>query len=188
MPLQVQPSATFIKESSESTRNPAYWLLGPTAVLTLAATTSTPQGPGPNWFGLEAAKAKFAAQKSAGTGVTESRTAILYKYLQYCVTCEAVTPVISSAAWSFWEKLRKHFGGNLVVPDACPVPNGNLLLTWDRGAVHFELEVERDLNASFFFVDRHDRKTAWELTTSLENLTDARIWKALENFNTGSKV
>ncbi len=59
----------------------------------------------------------------------------------------------------------------LPVPDACPGPDGTLLLTWDRGEQHFELEFHPGERPMFFYANRETREL-WEAPYEAGRLGD----------------
>src|SRR5713101_6782623 len=75
----------------------------------------------------------------------------LVDYLYQIVDQELVTPRLARRAWEAWAALSNNMGNALLVPDACPGPNGELLYTWDRDADHLELEIFPDAAAEFFY-------------------------------------
>jgi hypothetical protein len=75
----------------------------------------------------------------------------LVDYLNQSVDQELITPRVARLAWNAWTSLSNSTGNALLVPDACPGPDGQLLYTWDRGEHHLELEIFSDAPAEFFY-------------------------------------
>ena len=75
----------------------------------------------------------------------------LVDYLNQCVDQELLTPHVARLAWNAWTALSNSTGNALLVPDACPGPDGELLYTWDRGEHHLELEIFADTPAELFY-------------------------------------
>src|SRR6266849_3437066 len=75
----------------------------------------------------------------------------LVDYLYQIVDQELITPRVARLAWNAWTAMSNSTGNALLVPDACPGPDGELLYTWDRGEHHLELEVFADTPAEFFY-------------------------------------
>lgn len=75
----------------------------------------------------------------------------LVDYLNQSVDQELVTPRVARLAWNAWTALSDSIGNALLVPDACPGPDGELLYTWDRGEHHLELEIVADTPAELFY-------------------------------------
>ncbi|MFI5337799.1 MAG: hypothetical protein ACHQ5A_13510 [Opitutales bacterium] len=62
-----------------------------------------------------------------------------------------ITPRVARLAWNAWTSLSNSTGNVLLVPDACPGPDGELLYTWDRGEHHLELEIFADTPGELFY-------------------------------------
>ena len=75
----------------------------------------------------------------------------LVDYLYRITDEELVTPRLARMAWEAWAALSNSMHNALLVPDACPGPNGELLYTWDRDGHHLELEIFLDAPAEFFY-------------------------------------
>src|SRR5437588_11368997 len=75
----------------------------------------------------------------------------LVDYLNQMVDQELITLRVARLAWNAWTALSNSTGNALLVPDACPGPDGELLYTWDRGDHHLELEIFADTPAEFFY-------------------------------------
>ena len=75
----------------------------------------------------------------------------LVDYLNQCVDQELITPRVARLAWNAWTSLSNSTGNALLVPDACPGPDGELLYTWDQGEHHLELEISADTPAELFY-------------------------------------
>jgi hypothetical protein len=75
----------------------------------------------------------------------------LVDYLNQCVDQELITARVARLAWTAWTALSDSTGNALLVPDASPGPDGQLLYTWDRDEHHLELEVFADAPAEFFY-------------------------------------
>jgi hypothetical protein len=75
----------------------------------------------------------------------------LVDYLNQMVDQELITPRVARLAWNAWTALSNSAGNALLVPDACPGPDGELLYTWDRGEHHLELEIFAESPAEFFY-------------------------------------
>src|SRR5438445_5585625 len=75
----------------------------------------------------------------------------LVDYLNQSVDQELITPRVARLAWNAWTSLSNSTGNALLVPDACPGPDGELLYTWDRGEHHLELEIFADTPAELFY-------------------------------------
>lgn len=75
----------------------------------------------------------------------------LVDYLNGIADQELVTPRVARLAWQAWTALSNSLSNALLVPDACPGPNGELLYTWDREGHHLELEIFPDAPAEFFY-------------------------------------
>ncbi len=75
----------------------------------------------------------------------------LVDYLNLIVDQELVTPRVARLAWNAWTALSNSTGNAMLVPDACPSPDGELLYTWDRGEHHLELEIVPDAPAELFY-------------------------------------
>jgi hypothetical protein len=105
-------------------------------------------------------------------------------FKEYLVMCEgrhSISTSVHNLGWLIWEKLNSRLGYALAVPDACPGPSGELLLTWDKDSDHFEVEVEPSLDVSFFYVNSH-KNISWESPTTLNASIDNRTEQALRIF------
>jgi hypothetical protein len=85
----------------------------------------------------------------------------LVDYLNGIADQELVTPGVARLAWQAWTALSNSMSNALLVPDACPGPNGELLYTWDRDGHHLELEIFSDAPAEFFY-ENDGSGEAWE--------------------------
>src|SRR5438552_1289918 len=85
----------------------------------------------------------------------------LVDYLYQIVDQELVTPRVARLAWEAWSALSNSVGNALLVPDACPGPNGELLYTWDRGEHHLELEIFPTAPAELFY-ENNATGAVWE--------------------------
>jgi hypothetical protein len=94
----------------------------------------------------------------------------LVDYLNQIADQELVTPRLARMAWDAWTTLSNSLNNALLVPDACPGPNGELLYTWDRDGQHLELEIFPDAPAEFFY----------------ENDASGEVWESA--FNVGEPV
>ena len=115
------------------------------------------------------------------TDTQSRRVQGLKSYLDLCVEQRFISGTVYRATWQMWNKMSARLNGVLEVPDACPGPDGDILLTWDRASEHFELEVGEDSRATFFYVDRK-RKTSWELTTGPDEPIDEAVARVLSFF------
>jgi hypothetical protein len=75
----------------------------------------------------------------------------LVDYLYEIADQELIPQRVARLAWNAWTTLSNSTGNALLVPDACPGPEGELLYTWDRGEHHLELEIFADAPAEFFY-------------------------------------
>jgi hypothetical protein len=53
-----------------------------------------------------------------------------------------------------WECLRRQVPDRLGLPHAMATESGDLVMTWDRGSHHFEIEVFHDGRYDWFYLDR----------------------------------
>ena len=81
----------------------------------------------------------------------QQRTTKLARYLDSIVAQELVARATADQAWHAWDRLRAALGDRLPVPDACPGPDGQLLLAWERSPHYLELEVFPAAPAEFFY-------------------------------------
>src|SRR2546423_15629017 len=92
--------------------------------------------------------------------VLTERAAKLRAYLERAAGEGLISRSVSASCWRAWEDAASAVPG-LEVPDACPGPDGSLLLTWDRGEQHFELEFQPGEAPMFFYANR-ETKELWE--------------------------
>jgi hypothetical protein len=85
----------------------------------------------------------------------------LVDYLNGIADQELVTPRLARLAWQAWTALSNSMSNALLVPDACPGPNGELLYTWGRDGHHLELEIFADAPAEFFY-ENDSSGEVWE--------------------------
>lgn len=82
------------------------------------------------------------------------RRLALHDYLDEVASAGDISKETAERAWEAWLHLNSKTGGCLPVPDAAPGPNGELLLVWDRGELHLELEIMPDGSPEFFSRNR----------------------------------
>lgn len=82
------------------------------------------------------------------------RILALRDYLDESARSGDVSRETADGVWEAWLRLKSQMDGCLPVPDAAPGPNGELLLAWDRGELHLELEFMPDGSAEFFSRNR----------------------------------
>ena len=80
-----------------------------------------------------------------------------------------------------WNALSAATRNALIVPNACPGDEGDLLLTWDRDDHHLELEFVRGSPAVVFWADR-TRGMPWESEFHADTPLERRLLSALEFF------
>ena len=80
-----------------------------------------------------------------------------------------------------WGALSAATHNALIVPDACPGDEGDLLLTWDRDDHHLELEFVRGSPAVVFWADR-TRGMPWESEFHADAPLEPRLLSALGFF------
>jgi hypothetical protein len=90
----------------------------------------------------------------------------LVDYLYGINDQELVTPRLARLAWQDWTSLSNGMSNALLVPDACPGPNGELFYTWDRDGHHLELEIFPDAPAEFFY-ENDGSGEVWEATFAI---------------------
>lgn len=78
----------------------------------------------------------------------------LRDYLKEVAWAGDVSAETAGRATKAWLRLSSMMSGRLPVPDAAPGPDGELLLTWDRGELHLELELMPNGPAEFFARNR----------------------------------
>src|SRR2546425_555455 len=105
----------------------------------------------------------------------------LVNYLYQIVDQELVTPRLARLAWEAWSALSNSMGNALLVPDACPGPNGELLYTWDRDGHHLELEILPDVPAELFY-ENDATGAVWESLFSMGEPVPAEVLEKLRLF------
>jgi hypothetical protein len=80
-----------------------------------------------------------------------------------------------------WNALSAATHNALMVPNACPGDEGDLLLTWDRDDHHLELEFVRGSPAIVFCADR-TRGMPWESEFHADAPLEPRLFAALALF------
>jgi hypothetical protein len=80
-----------------------------------------------------------------------------------------------------WRALSASTHNALMVPNACPGDEGDLLLTWDRDDHHLELEFVQGSPAIVFFTDR-TRGMPWESEFHADASLEPRLFSALALF------
>ena len=85
--------------------------------------------------------------------LTERNRAIadLRRYVDMCEEGGFISARVRDAIWYTWQRLNSAVKDNLEVPDACPGSNGEILLTWDQGNDHFEVEIGPSTEVEFFY-------------------------------------
>jgi len=61
-----------------------------------------------------------------------------------------------------WECLQGQVTGSLALPHATATEAGELVMTWDRGPHHFEIEILPDGRYDWFYLDRSSGERAGE--------------------------
>jgi hypothetical protein len=84
-------------------------------------------------------------------------------------------------ALTAWSALSAATHNALIVPNACPGDEGDLLLTWDRDDHHLELEFVRGSPAIVFWADR-TRGMPWESEFHADVPLEPRLFAALALF------
>ncbi len=82
------------------------------------------------------------------------RIRALRGYLDEGIRSGDVSKQTADRAWEAWLHLSRVMYERLSVPDAAPGQDGELLLTWDCGELHLELEILPDGPAEFFSRER----------------------------------
>lgn len=86
----------------------------------------------------------------------------LMDYLERLESGGFISQLTSLNAKEVWNDLARVTNDRLMVPNASAGPDGMLLLTWDRGRYHLELEFLPEQVPTFFYFDR-DASTGWEV-------------------------
>lgn len=94
------------------------------------------------------------ADRYATPVLLDERVQELSAYLEGLVGSHEISSDTATYAWNAWKDLSGAAGGTLLVPDAAPGPNGELLYTWNRGEHHFELEMFANGSAEMFYANR----------------------------------
>jgi|GEM_PF-2922500 hypothetical protein len=94
-----------------------------------------------------------------------------------------VSEAVAYHAWQVWQFFLRHFRtakSDLLVPDATPGHNGELLLFWDRDEHHFEAEISPDLEVSLFYRNRTTGKI-WGEDLVVDEALPAEVEEKLRN-------
>ena len=83
----------------------------------------------------------------------------LNDFLREVLAAGLISAATEQAAWRAWAELLRASGARLPVPAACTGPDGRLLLSWDAGRHHLELEFAADEPPSLFYRDRESAET-----------------------------
>lgn len=73
---------------------------------------------------------------------------------------QGVAPEHIDRLLSFWDKLNKHFGKELLPPLTAVTADGAIQLSWDSGKQYFDIELLPDGCVLWFFRDRDTREIA----------------------------
>lgn len=111
----------------------------------------------------------------------------LKTYLDMCADGGYIADPVRDAAWYAWHVLNIQTGDTLSVPDACPGPTGEVVLSWDSGSKHFEVEVDRSARVTWFYQDP-ELKKLWEVSAEPNANIDERVKTALGNFAVAKPV
>ena len=96
--------------------------------------------------------------------------------LQSCVS-----PPIARVVRAVWGKIQGCVPGVVRVPRLDVREEGGVLLTWDQGVHHLDVEVLPDASLDFFYLNRETNET-WDVETTLQE--QARLpEKVLQHFN-----
>ena len=105
----------------------------------------------------------------------------LVDYLYRITDEELVTSRLTRMAWEAWAALSNIMNNALLVPDACPGPNGELLYTWDRDGHHLELEIFLEAAAEFFY-ENDASGEVWESVFVIGEPVSAEVQDKLRLF------
>lgn len=78
----------------------------------------------------------------------------LIRYLQSICDSGDVTETAAAQAKVLWLSLQNNMNSHMAIPDAASGPNGEILLTWDKGEHHLELEIVPGATAELFYRNR----------------------------------
>lgn len=127
----------------------------------------------------EAVPAEFDAARSWVK--RHERVKGLKSYLERVRQEGLISGDIADLALRAWNHLTAVTSSGLLVPDACPGPNGDLLYVWDRAHFHLELEFVPGTVPSFFYANRQTGE-AWAVDYDLRSLPDG-VWRAFRLFS-----
>jgi hypothetical protein len=130
---------------------------------------------------IRVATLKRAGVRGVVQTIESSRSAELRTYFAMCTKRDFIDTAVADLGLNLWRKLSARLRGRVQVPDACPGVDGEILLTWDQGAHHLELEITSDLSATFFYMNTKSNE-CWECAANANDPLDKRIWKALSIF------
>lgn len=63
---------------------------------------------------------------------------------------------------NLWEALRRSVGERLTPPHAAPAEGQVFAMSWDRGSLHFEIEILSSGEYDWFYMDRESEERAGE--------------------------
>src|SRR5260221_3428464 len=92
---------------------------------------------------------------------------------------QSVAPETAWITREVWDRLRGNIPGVLRVPYLDVREGGGVLLTWDQGAHHLDLEIAPAVPLDFFYLNRETGE-AWDIESPLEERIPE---KALQVFN-----
>ena len=126
-----------------------------------------------------------AIRTYVGTRERRERAAQLQAHLIRIAEERLVTMDAALQAWRIWETLSAATHNALLVPDAAPGPDGQLLYAWDDREHHLELELFPDGRAEFFCRNR-ETGSLWGADFHAGDALPVDALKHLERYYAGA--
>jgi hypothetical protein len=80
-----------------------------------------------------------------------------------------------------WDKIKGNVPGVVQVPFVDLMESGAILLTWDHGAHHLDVEVSVDTPLDFFYLNRNTGE-AWDIESAVDLRLPEKVLQCLNNF------
>jgi hypothetical protein len=112
---------------------------------------------------VNAANSPLSANVGANWARRLKRVQGFLRYIENITVRGLISKATEREALLVWESLSSATSSAIGVPNAAPGNDGQLLLVWDSGQHHLEIEFESGATPSLFYADRTAAGSSWEL-------------------------
>jgi hypothetical protein len=104
-------------------------------------------------------------------------------YVERVTTRGLVAEKTGREALSVWDSLNSATSSAIGVPNTAPGDNGQLLLVWELGQHHLEIEFAPGVTPIVFYANRTAPNASWELDFTRDALLNETVLKTLAIFS-----